>query len=219
MELRSLLIVLVAMTVGLAVSTPALAAIDLLPKELVIRDRAEAVQIVNRGDRIEYVSISLERLLNPGVELADEKLESVGDAPQPALYASPFRVTLAPGQTKNITLKPIRSVETETVYRLYVRPVVKMLSDGQQRVAGTVVVNLAFKGLVRQLPDKGRALAEMACDEHGARVTATGNVRYSVSGAIVDGRKLDDFNVYPGTPRSLVGSAIDIPGQIACSGK
>jgi hypothetical protein len=216
MKLRSVFGRFVAMMGGLAITASAHAAIDLMPKELVIRDRTETVQIVNRGERTEYVSISLSRLLNPGVDPADEKLEPIGDAIQPALYASPFRVTLAPGQTKVITLKPLRAVDTETVYRLDVRPVVKVLGEDQARAAGSVVVNLAFKGLVRQLPDREREAVEVTCDEHGARFTATGNVRHKVSGAIVDGHEREDFNVYPGTPQSLKGTVVELPEQRTC---
>ncbi|EKS9798737.1 MULTISPECIES: hypothetical protein [Burkholderia] len=218
MKLRSVFSGLVLMMAGMAVAASAQAAIDLIPKELVIRDKAETVRIVNRGDRTEYVSISLSRMLNPGVELADEKLEPVGDMLQPALFASPFRVTLAPGQTKVVTLKPTRSVDAETVYRLDVQPMVRMLGENQQRAAGSVVVNLAFKGLVRQLPERERATAEVTCGEHGARITATGNVRYTVSDAMVDGHKQNDFNVYPGTSQSLKGVVIEVPGQRVCRG-
>ena len=58
------------------------------------------------------MSISLSRLMNPGVPLAEEKVEPVGESDQPALYAFPFKISLAPGQSKTITLKSLRAVET-----------------------------------------------------------------------------------------------------------
>lgn len=56
----------------------------------------------------------------------------------------------------------------------------------------------------------------MTCDATGARLTATGNVRHTVKGAQVDGRVLDDFNVYPGVPLPLQGRVVSVPGQAAC---
>ncbi|WP_422110872.1 hypothetical protein [Burkholderia ambifaria] len=209
---------IIASTMGLAFSVSAFGAIDLIPKEVVVHDKAAAVQIINNGKRPEYVSISLSRLLNPGVPLADEKLEPVGDAEKPALFASPFRLTLAPGQTKTITLKPLHTVESETVYRLDVKPVLKVLPGEQQKPSGTVVVNLSFSGLVRQLPAKENARLAVACDASGAQLTATGSVRYTVKDAKVDGRALDNFNVYPGVPLPLTGRNVEIPDQPACHG-
>ncbi|MGY6241259.1 hypothetical protein [Burkholderia ambifaria] len=207
-----------ALAAGLLLSVSAFGAIDLIPKEVVVHDKAAAVQIINNGKRPEYVSISLSRLLNPGVPFADEKLEPVGDAEKPALFASPFRLTLAPGQTKTITLEPLHAVESETVYRLDVKPVLKILPGEQQKTSGTVVVNLSFSGLVRQLPAKENASLSVSCNASGAQLTATGSVRYTVKDAKVDGRALDNFNVYPGVPLPLTGRNIEIPGQPACHG-
>jgi len=196
-----------------------LAAIDLIPKEVVVDDQETSVRIVNNGDRPEYVSIALSHLVNPGVPLADEKVVPVGETDQPALYAFPFKVSLAPGQSKTITLKPLRAVDAETVYRLDVKPVLKALAEEQARATGTVLVSLGFSGLVRQLPKAVREGVSMTCDAAGARLTVTGNVRYAVKGAKVDGRELDDFNVYPGVPLPLKGHVVSVPGQTTCSGQ
>ncbi|WP_321869289.1 hypothetical protein [Burkholderia ubonensis] len=208
---------LVFLTACMAISAPSFAAIDLLPKEVTVDAHTTAVQVVNDGDRTEYVTISLSRLLNPGVPLADERLEPVGDATQPSLYAFPFRMTLAPGQTKTLTLKPLRPVETETVYRLDVKPVIKLLGTEQKKTAASVVVNLAFSGLVRQLPAKPREALSVTCEADGARLQATGNVRYHVKGVKVDGRDLDEFNVYPGVPLPVKGHVVAIPDHAPCN--
>ncbi|WP_321958999.1 hypothetical protein [Burkholderia cenocepacia] len=192
------------------------AAIDLIPKEVKVEGGAVSVRVINNGDRPAYVSVSLSRLLNPGVSVNEERLEPVADAVRPALYASPFRMSLAPGQTKLVTLRPVRPVETETVYRLDVKPVVKVLSAEQKKALGNIVVNLGFRGLVRQLPSKAREGLAVACESSGARLTATGNVRYQVEGAKADGRVLDGFNVYPGVPIPVAGHVIEIPGHQAC---
>ncbi|KVK85769.1 hypothetical protein WS90_00020 [Burkholderia cepacia] len=204
--------------VCLSVSTASFAEIDLMQKEVTVAAKATTVRVANNGGQPEYVSISLSRLLNPGVPLDDERLEPIGDSKQPSLYAYPFRMTLAPGQTKTITLKPTRAVETETVYRLDVKPVVKMQAGEHKRAAASIVVNLGFSGLVRQLPGNERRTLAVACEAGGARVSATGNVRYRVEDVEVDGRKIDDFNVYPGVPLPVHGRVVTIPGHPACDG-
>jgi len=204
---------LAALIPGVAVAT-----IDVFPKEISVDSGTASVQIVNNGDRPEYVTISLSRLLNPGVPLKEEKLESIGNEANPALYAFPFKVTLAPGQTKNIALKPLRAVKDETVYRLEVKPEIKVMPQGQQKATGSIVVNLGFSALVRQMPESQKEELSVACDTHGARLAATGTVRYAVKDAMVDGQTIEPFNVYPGVPRLLHGRMVKIPGYSTCRG-
>jgi len=199
------------------VPVTAVASIDLIPKEVVITSDPVSVQVVNNGVHPEYVSISLSRLLNPGVPLDDERLEPIGEAAQPTLYAYPFRMSLAPGQTKSITLKPLRPVETETVFRLKVRPEVKLLESGQKKSAN-VVAKLGFSGLVRQLPARIQDGLSVACEATGATLTASGNVRHRVEGVKVDGRDIESFNVYPGVPHFVPGHVVEIPGHPVCHG-
>lgn len=218
MPWRAMVRAAVVPIVCMSVSDAGFGAIDLLPKEFVVRDRAVSAEIVNNSDHAEYVSISLARLLNPGVPVDDEKLEPIVEMSQPALYAFPFRVSLAPRQRKMITLKPLRSVDAETVYRLDVRPVIRITGGERRDVAGSIAISLAFSALVRQLPVNERAEVSVTCDMRGARIVATGSVRYAVKGATVDGRPVDDFNVYPGVPLPLEGRVVAIPGQATCHG-
>lgn len=137
----------------LAIPAPAFALIDIFPKEIVVRDKATTVQVINNGDRPEYVSITLSRLLNPGAQVSSERLEPIALMSKPVLYAFPFRITLAPGQSKTITLKPLAAVDREQVYRLDVKPVISLNETEHRATSGNVVVSLSFSGLVRQLPD------------------------------------------------------------------
>lgn len=200
----------------LASATPAFAHIDVIPKLAVVQGKPASVQIVNQGDRAEYVSIALSRLINPGVELEQERLEPVAQTEQPSLYVYPFRLSLAPGQSKTITLKPLADVEQEQVYRLDIKPVVNPLAPGQQGTSGNVVVTLAFSTLVRQLPQSETSRLSMRCEADGALLTAAGNVRFQVKDAIVDGRSADPFHVYPGTPILMKGHEIKVPDQPPC---
>jgi hypothetical protein len=199
-----------------AIPAPAFALIDISPKEIVVHDKPTTVQIINKGERPEYVSITLSRLLNPGVELDSERLEPITLASKPVLYAFPFRITLAPGQSKTITLKPLEKVEREQVYRLDVTPVISLIETEHRASSGNVVVNLSFSGLVRQLPDAEKSLLAVTCESSGARLTANGNVRFPVKGAKVDGSTMATFNVYPGEPKLLKGKSVTIPGQPSC---
>ncbi|UQO37171.1 hypothetical protein [Burkholderia cepacia] len=198
------------------ISGSACAAIDLMPKEITVGKNTTTVEVVNTGDRPEYVTISLARLLNPGVPLSEEKMEQIGDASKPALYAFPAKLSLAPKQTKRIVLKPLREVEVETVYRLDVKPSIKAMRETQAKTVGNIIVNLGFSGLVRQLPEREREDLTVACESFGARLTATGTVRYRVDGAKVNDERLDAFNVYPGVPIPVHGQVVEIPGHQSC---
>lgn len=199
-----------------AVPVPAFALIDISPKEIVVRDKATTVQIINKGERPEYVSITLSRLLNPGVAVDSERLEPITLVNKPALYAFPFRITLAPGQSKTITLKPLEEVEREQVYRLEVTPTISVKETEHRASSGNVLINLSFSGLVRQLPGVEKSQLSLTCEGSGALLTASGNVRYPVKGVKVDGAIVDPFNVYPGEPKLLKGKSVSIPGQPSC---
>lgn len=123
-----------------------------------------------------------------------------------------------PGQTKNIVLKPLKAVQNETVYRLDVKPEIKAMAQGRQNASGSIVVNLGFSALVRQMPESERVKLSVECDMYGARLIATGSVRYAVKGAKVNGKLTEPFNVYPGVPQTLLGAIVEIPGQQICLG-
>lgn len=200
----------------MAIPAPAFALIDISPKEIEVREQPASVRIINKGDRPEYVSITLSRLLNPGVELDSERLEPITLAQKPLLYASPFRLTLAPGQSKTITLKPLQGVEQEQVYRLNVTPIINLQETASQATSGNVVINLSFNGLVRQLPNAERAQLSVSCVASGALLTASGNVRYPVKDMKINGEPVPPFNVYPGEPKLMEGKLIYVPDQPAC---
>lgn len=196
---------------------PARAAIDLLPKLAVVQGSAPGVvTITNRSDHPEFVTVSLSRLLNPGVAWRDERLEPVGLSRSPSLYAWPLRLSLAQGQSKNITLQPLQQVLQESVWRLEVSPVTALSGQGSPALAGGVAVNLRFSALVRQLPQKQTESLNSACSVGNVTFTATGTLRYPVHGLTLNGAPVDDFNVYPGTPITLVGQRAAINGRKVC---
>lgn len=202
----------------LAPIAPAFALINIQPMVTEVRDKPVTVTISNTGERPEYVSIALSRLYNPGVEQADERIESMAMARKPVLYVSPFKLQLAPGQSKKITLKPLETVAQEQVYRLDIKPVVNLLDPKLQVIAGNVAVNLAFSALVRLVPLEQTATLTVECQAEGGRFFATGNTRIHIEGVRVDGKPVDPFNVYPGVPQLLKGARIEVPGQPGCVG-
>ena len=201
---------------GLVLASPASALINVTPAVTEVRDVPVTLDISNDGERPEFVSISLSRLFNPGVEFEDERLESIVQVTQPKLYATPFKLMLAPGQSKKITIKPLVSIEEEQVYRLEVKPVVNLIDPKQTSVAGNVVVNLAFSSLIRHMPQKETSTLTVKCEADGARFFASGTTRFAVKDVTVDGKASESFNVYPGVPLLVKGTKIKVPQQTGC---
>ncbi|UDQ80052.1 hypothetical protein LJN55_22025 [Erwinia rhapontici] len=197
---------------------PASAVIDLMPKMIEIAGKEDAPQvtIINKSDHVEYVTVSLSRLVNPGVPYEQEKLEPIGLARNPQLYAYPFKLSLARGQSKTINLKSLAAVTQETVYRLDVKPAIEISGSGRANSAAGIAVNLSFSALVRQLPDKQTSSIRAACRANAITLTATGNTRYQAKNSKVDGQRMDDFNIYPGTPKVITGNRLEIDGKVLC---
>lgn len=201
---------------GLVLATPASAVINVSPSVIELRDKPATFDISNAGERPEFVSISLSRLFNPGVEFAEERLESIVQVTQPKLYATPFKLMLAPGQSKKITIKPLVPIEEEQVYRLEIKPVVSLIDPKLSSVAGNVVVNLAYSSLVRHMPQKETSTLTVKCEADGARFYASGTTRFQVKDVTVDGKASESFNVYPGVPLLVKGTKIKVPQQTGC---
>ena len=207
---------LVIILCGLVSASPASALINVTPAVTEVRGKPVTLDISNNGDRPEFISISLSRLFNPGVEFADERLESIVEVTQPKLYATPFKLMLAPGQSKKITIKPLVPIDEEQVYRLDIKPVVNLIDPKQTSVAGNVVVNLAFSSLIRHMPQKETSTLTVKCETDGARFFASGTTRFRVKDVTVDGKPSETFNVYPGVPLLIKGTKIKVPQQAGC---
>lgn len=197
-------------------SGPALAVIDLLPKTIEVLAQPAQVTIVNKSDHQEFVAVTLSRLKNPGDPYEQEQLEPVGLSRHPLMYAFPFQLSLARGQSKTITLKPLSAVDKETVYRLVVKPVTALSSKNPQRIAAGIAVNLSFSALVRQLPEKQTRTMASRCTPEGVTLIATGTTRYRVEGLSIGGHLQPAFNVYPGTPQMVAGGEIKIDAKLLC---
>lgn len=193
------------------------AAIDISPKRIELQgDSPQFITISNNGERVEYVTISTELLTNPGVAFTDEKRIPLGLVQQPTLYASPFKLTLPPRQRKVISLHPLKSVESEVVYRLNVRPAVQFQGTSTNGTAASIAVNLSFSALIRQQPENPKRQLDIQCESEGVLLTARGNIHVALKSIQADGNTPEDINVYPGTPQRLYGRQIMLPGVGGC---
>ncbi|CAM4094099.1 hypothetical protein [Serratia silvae] len=212
---RSLIILLACL--GGAYLSDSTAAIDISPKRIELQgDTAQTITISNNGDRMEYVTIMTELLTNPGVPFIDEQRIPLGSLYQPTLYAAPFKLTLSPQQQKVITLRPLKNVDSETVYRLNIRPVVQFQGTAAERPAASIAVNLSFSALIRQQPKQQKRQLDVQCESEGVLLTASGNVHVALKAVQIDAKAPADINIYPGTPQRLQGRHIILPGYGNC---
>lgn len=182
------------------------AQIDIIPKVVEMKDSRATVRVSNTGDKPEFVEIALFELANPGVPAEEEQRIPLGLVKAPSLYAAPFKLSLGPRQEKLVQLKALTQPDKEKVYRLAVIPQQKASISGTH--GAVVVVSLGYMGLVRQLPVDLKVSWHHNCQAAGIRLEATGTVRVEFSNLTLDGKTVDSFNVYPGTPRHLTGKTL-----------
>ncbi|MFC0227481.1 fimbrial biogenesis chaperone [Serratia aquatilis] len=187
------------------------ALIDISPKILEMKDEQAVVQVINTGDTPEFVDVALFEIDNPGVPIDEEQLIPLGISKDPYLYAAPFKLSLGPRQQKTVQLTALKPPGREKVYRLAVIPQQRASVSGTQD--NVMLVSLGFNGLVRQLPIKQVATWQHRCQASGLLLEANGTVRVEFSELKLDGQAMDDFNVYPGTPRQMVGNTLSGKAQ------
>lgn len=183
------------------------ALIDISPKVLEVNSGQAVVNVSNTGDTPEFVNITLYQVTNPGVPSEEEQTIPLGLIKEPYLYATPFKLSLGPRQQKQVQLKVLKATEKEKVYRLAVIP------QRQASISGTkdnvMLVGLGYMGLVRQLPQTQTTAWRHSCEATGIMLEATGTVRTAFSELQQDGRDIGDFNLYPGTPRTVRAQALN----------
>jgi len=184
----------------------------------------QKVTVRNMGDAPLYLSISLQKIMNPGV--TPEKKVDLGQLDNPGMLASPDKLTLGPGQSRQIELKSLMEPAQEEVYRLYVVPIrsLKVEDAPKDKITAPMSVAIGYGVLVRHLPPPGKLKVAWAhrCEEDGITLESTGNVRTLFSNVSYDGAKQPQtVAVFPGTPqhfatKRMTLSVDDQPVTLTC---
>ncbi|PFH19507.1 pilus assembly protein [Burkholderia sp. JKS000303] len=184
----------------------------------------EKVTVRNMGDAPLYLSITLQKVMNPG--MTPEKKVDLGQLDNPGMLASPDKLTLGPGQSRQIELKSLTEPAQEELYRLYVVPIrsLKVEDAPKDKITAPMSVAIGYGVLVRHLPPPGKLKAAWAhrCDDGGITLESTGNVRTVFSNVSYDGTKQPQtVAVFPGTPqhfatRRMTLSVDDAPTALQC---
>ncbi|WP_070106709.1 pilus assembly protein [Burkholderia plantarii] len=164
----------------------------------------QQVTVKNMGDGPLYLKISVLKVMNPG--LTPEKKVSLGDVEHPGIIASPDKLTLGPGQMRDVVLKSLFAPKQEELYRLYIVPVRSLKIDAAPANKITVPVSVAigYGVLVRHMPPPGvqRRGWTHRCEGDGMTLENTGNVREVFTHVVYDGtRSAQTIAVFPGTPQ------------------
>ncbi|RWR03292.1 hypothetical protein ED28_03070 [[Pantoea] beijingensis] len=147
----------------------------------------------------EFVTLEMFEIKNPGEnkEIFEKELGKT----DPILMFSPTRLVIPYGEERKVRLMPLKNVDKEKVYRLRIRPAYpeQALEKGKVRFA------IGYDVLIRYLPaGKHEQGISISCNSKEWTITSTGNVRSEMRNLVIDGRKgAVNFNVYPGTARSL----------------
>ncbi|MEB7861191.1 hypothetical protein NGK12_11525 [Raoultella ornithinolytica] len=163
----------------------------------------QKVTVKNMGDAPLYLSVKLQKLMNPGIR--PENKVDLGDLERPGMLASPDKLTLGPSQTREIVLTSLAEPEREDVYRLYIIPVrsLKVVDAPKDKITAPMSVSIGYGVLVRHLPPPGKQRSGWThrCEQGGMTLESTGNVREELTDVLWPGGKtVRALSLYPGTP-------------------
>jgi len=169
----------------------------------------QTVTVKNMGDAPLYLSITLQKVMNPG-QVPETKVD-LGQLERPGMLASPERLTLGPGQSRKVSLKSLFEPVNEELYRLYVVPAraLKVEDAPKDKITAPMSVAIGYGVLVRHMPapDKQRSGWSHSCDTSGITLVNTGNVRYVVSGV---GKSAETVALFPGVPQHFPGKTLSL---------
>lgn len=186
----------------------------------VFNNHKQKVTVKNMGDAPLYLSISLQKVMNPG--LVPETKVALGELEHPGMLASPEKLTLGPGQSRRVSLKSLFEPLDEELYRLYIVPVRSLKVDDapKDKITAPMSVAIGYGVLVRHMPDpdKQRSGWSHSCDTSGITLVNTGNVRHVLSDV---GKIGETVALFPGTPHQFPGKRLslldnDQPRTVVC---
>lgn len=188
--------------------------------------QSRTVQVSNLGDKPLYLKIDLMRIENPGEN--PERKTAIGEVTRPEMMANPAKITLGPGQKRDINLVALQVPAKETLYRLYIVPVssIKVVGDeSKEKITAPLTFGVAYGVVVHHLPPTGAQTHGWThqCSANGLQLTATGNVssKFRDLQATPAGSVPAEQKVFPGTPRvfpttRLKGNVDDQPFEVYC---
>lgn len=190
--------------------------VDMEPKNITLSRDSSQVVLTNKGERTEYIEISLSRLMNPGVDYEHEKRVPIQDIDSPSILVTPFKMMLKPGQSKPLQIKKLTALMHEEVYRLSVRPQLSVIQKELTQPRGGVALNISYEAIIRVLPATERKTFLVICTPGQEVIRATGNQHYHFTNVELRRQQLEPFNVYPETPWRFSGGPLMIDGKSYC---
>ncbi|MDF3202856.1 hypothetical protein P3C29_29625 [Pseudomonas sp. 1912-s] len=179
----------------------------------VYNSQEQTINVRNVGDAPLYLSISLLKVVNPGLE--PERKVPLRQLDRPGILASPDKLTLGPGQSRAISLRSLDEPAAEELFRLYIVPVRSMQVEDapQDKISAPMSVAVGYGVLVRHmpLPAKQQSSWSHRCDAKGVTLENTGTVRVVLSDVKVDGGS-QKFNValFPGVLQHFNGKRLSL---------
>jgi hypothetical protein len=198
----------------LAAAGQALGYVDLDQKMIVMKKPQISVTLSNKGERTEFIHLSLARLTNPGASHEEEKLIPVAEINAPHVYVFPLKMTLQPGQSKKVFIRRLQTVPSEETYRLIVEPQISLNEAGNEGTG--IALNIVYKALLRLMPGSRQETFTVSCRKDGGEITATGTVRHEFEKVTIAGKEVEAFNVYPGTPYLFKGEPLRYDNKYYC---
>ncbi|AHM76252.1 fimbria/pilus periplasmic chaperone [Yersinia hibernica] len=166
------------------------------------------IQVYNSGDKPLYLNIALQRVENPGMN--PEKKTPISDISQPEIIFNPSRITLGPKQKRDIKLLPLKPPEQETLYRLYIDPVVNIKAVGngdKSKIHAPMTISIGYGVLIHHVPPAAEQTHhwQHQCTADGLILSSTGNVhsKFAQLKSPDDTALADSLNLYRGAPVTL----------------
>ncbi|WP_145515099.1 fimbrial biogenesis chaperone [Yersinia massiliensis] len=192
-------------------------------------DQHHTIQVYNSGDKPLYLDISLLRVDNPGAN--SEKKTPISHISQPEIIFNPSRITLGPKQKRDIKLLPLISPEQETLYRLYIEPIVETKVTGssadKNKIHAPMTISIGYGVLIHHVPPlsaQTRHWQHQCLPDNSLILSSTGNVHSKFTELTSqDKTKIaNSLNVYAGTPvtlpvKQLSGRVNNEPFDLRCS--
>lgn len=177
----------------------------------VYNNHDHVVNVRNVGDAPLYLSITLQQVMNPGIE--PEKKLPLSQIERPGMLASPDKLTLGPGQSRAISLKSLAEPAVEALYRLYIVPVRSMQVENapENKITAPMSVSVGYGVLIRHMPPPAlqRSGWTHRCEAGGVTLENTGNVREVLSDVAAGSAQVKNkVALFPGTTQHFAGKRI-----------